>query len=381
MGRVLLIIAVLFVSVPVLGQRALVRHGAFVSRLATEDLQALREAHDAERRVADRLLRFYENYDAAAGIVEAYDKAGSAAAADSLQKQFGATKKEADALAQELAMLWERIFDNKTFAYNYFLEVEGYRGVVSDMEQASRDAVDEIARRRDTEESGHVLEYLEQKTLMFVYERTLAELLGADDAADSLARAKAVFDMLKRPLPRLVLKERSFIEYQPVKIFSPARYNSNNPIPQVAEYATGLVYRVRLGSYTAKQAVSIFKGVWPLGWKQSGKMWDYYAGGYADLAAAEKALADMKKRGFSKAVLAVWNDGKMTVLGAGRFRVVIGGVELPDEVRKELGTAEVVRQGDGSFAAGPFTNGMDAERVAVAVRKAAPEMEVKVIND
>lgn len=365
-------------SVSTFGQRSLVHNEAFAARLATEDLKALYAAQDDERRVADMLIRFYESYDAAAGIVAAYGKATGAAAADSLYRRFEAAGKEADARAQEMSAVWERAFDNKMFAYNYFLEVAGHRKVLAEMESASRDMLDEIARRRDTEESEEVLEYLEQKSLMFNYEHTLAKLLGADGAADSLARVKSVFDMLKRPLPRLKLEERSFIEYQPIKIYSPARYTAKNPIPQVAEYSNGLVYRVRLGSYTAKQAVSVFKGVWPLGLKQNGKMWDYYAGGYDDLVAAEKALADMKKHGFSKAVLVVWNDGVATVLGAGRFRVLIESKEIPEEVRS-FGAAEIVRQGDGVFAVGLFASGIEAERVAAAVRKAEVRARIEQI--
>ncbi len=378
--HILIIVAVLLSTVTAMGQRQLIRHEAFVSRLAAEDLSALYAAQDTERRVADLLLRFYESYDTAAGIAAAYSKVNGAATADSLFTRFEAAKKDAGAQAQEIALLWEKVFDNKTFAYNYLLDVSGQRAVLSKMEQAGRDASDEIARRLDGEESEHVLEYLEQKSLVFIYERKLAELLDAKEAADSLARAQTVFDMLKRPLPRLELEERSFIEYESAKVYSPAKYNAKNPIPQVAEYKNGIVYRVRLGSYTVKQAVGIFKGVYPLGWKQNGKMWEYYAGGYEDLAAAEKALADMKKRGFTKAILAVWNDGTMTVLGTGRFRVEIVGEDLSEEVRKAIGAAEVIRQQDGVFTAGLFTNGLDAERVAAAIRKADAELEVRIVD-
>jgi hypothetical protein len=364
-------------AVPAFGQRSLVWHGAFESRLAAEDLRALREAQDAERRVADGLLRFLESYDAAAGIATAYGKASGAAAADSLYRQFGEARATARTHARELALLWERAFDNKTFAYNYLLDMAGQRAVLARMEQLSRSAVDEIAGRRDGEESEEVLKYLEQKTLIFGYERALAELLGAEAAADSLARAQTVFNMLKRPLPRLELAERSFIEYLPIKVYSPARYNAANPIPQVAEYRSGCVYRVRLGSYAARQAVSVFRGVHPLGWKQNGKMVDYYAGAYDDLAAAEKALTDMKRRGFAKALLAVWNNGELTVLGAGRFGVVIEGEELAEEVRAALGDVEVIK-GDGTFTVGPFADALAAQRVVEAVRKAG--MKSKLTN-
>jgi hypothetical protein len=295
-------------------QRLLVRNEAFASQLAPEDLAALYKAHGDERRVTDLLIEFYKSYDAAAGIVTAYGKVSGAAAADSLHTRFEAVKDSSRMHAEALAQLWERVFDNKTFAYNYLLDVGGRRALLSQMEAAGTAAGEAIARRRESEESEHVLEYLEQKSLMFTYEHTMAEVLGARGAADSLRDAQTLFDLLKRPLPKLELEERNFIEYQPIKIFSPARYNAANPIPQVEEYSKGAVYRVRLGSYSARQSVGVFRGVWPLGYKQNGKMWEYYAGGYDNLAEGEKALTDMKRRGFTKAVLVVWSDGVASVV-------------------------------------------------------------------
>ena len=369
-----------FSVVSVSGQGSLVRHRLFVSQLGAEDLAALYSAQDAERRAADLLLGFYESYDAAAGIVMAYGKAGGMAAADSLQARFTETRKLASERARELETVWEKIFDNKTFAYNYILEACGEREELRRMESAGRDTGDEIARRRDGEESEQVLEYLEQKALLLNYERTLARLLGALSAVDSLAGASRVFEMLKRPLPALELVERSFIDYQPIKIYSPSRYNSANPVPQVTEYRNGIVYRVRLGRWSARQVVSVFKGVFPLGFRREGALWDYYAGGYEDFAASEKALADMKKRGFAKAVLVVWNDGVATVLGAGQFRVEIGGGGLSEGVRAAIkGDVDITRLGE-KYVVGTFDSGVDAERVAAALRAADPELDVRVVQ-
>lgn len=362
-------------------QGPLAYHKVFGTHLGREDAAALRAAQDTERRAQDLLLRFYENYDAAAEKAVAYGKASDAAAADSLLVGFKAARAAANAAADELASLWERIFDSKTFAYNYLLDVRGERATLAAMERAAQGVMDAVADRRDGEESEQVLNYLETKGLVFEYERTLAKMLGSKETLDSLAGAERVFGLLKRDLPRLELRERSFIVYEAVGIYSPARYNAAKPIPKVAEYRTGIVYRIRLGSYAARQAVNIFKGVWPLGFREEGGKWTYYAGGYADLAGAEKALADLKKRGFGKAVAVVWNDGEMTVLDEGEFRVEIEADELPDAAREAVAAAgrDVVRSGD-RFTVGVFGDGMDAERAAAAIRQASPELIIRTVE-
>ncbi len=363
------------------GQSLLVNHGIFRARLSKDDYAALTAAQNAERRAADLLLRFYENYDAAADVAEAYAKTSSATEADSLYSAFTAATSAMGDTSRELGGLWESIFDNKSYAYNYILETNGQRQVLQRMESAGLAARDEIAGRRYGEESEAVLRYLVMKGLMFDYERTLAGILEADAALDSLGRAEHVFGLLKRSLPRLELEERSFIDYRPITVHSPSRYNANNPIPEVTIYRNGIVYRVRLGLYPARQAVSIFRGVYPLGYARASEKWAYYAGAYATLAEAEKALADMKKRGFGSAVLALWNDGAMVVLGTGTFRIEVAGGELSDSVRAAINAAgkDLTRAGD-RYIIGPFGSGIEAERVAVSIRAADPEANVRTVG-
>lgn len=356
------------------------RHEAFRSNLSDDDFKALSAAEAAERGAADLLLRFYEAYDNAAAVAAAYDKVSDVRVADSLHAAFERAVILEKGAARQLNSTWEQIFDHKTFAYNYLLEVLGKYDVLEQMQHRTTEAMSRIADGREGVESGDVLRYFVQKELIFSYEHTIGELLGAP--LDSLNEAQHVFELLHKPLPPLSLAERSFITYEAVRVASPARYNAAKPIPAVQVYRQGLVYRVRVGNYPARQAVSAFRGMYPLGYAQSGTRWDYFAGGYADLAGAEKGLAEVKKRGFSGAVLAMWNNGVYTFLGTGAFNVEIDAKELSTDALSAAKASgrDLTRVGD-RFVLGRFDNGLDAERAAAAIRTADPSLTVTTVSD
>lgn len=400
MRYLLIILALSCGAVQARAQASLAEHEAFATNLSQADLVALREAAKAERGAADLLLRFYEAYDDASAVVAAYRATSDVRVADSLHTAFERAVILEKGAAEQLAGLWEQIFDNKTYAYNYLLEVLGRYDTLEQMQQLTMQAASNIADGREGSESVQVLRYLAQKELIFSYEETMARLLTADAALDSLGGAKHVFGLLKRPLPQLSLPKRTFITFEPIKTASPARYSTVKPIPAVEVFRQGLVYRVRLGNYSAKQAVSVFRGVYPLGYAQSGTRWDYYAGAYAGLDEAVAAVAAMKKRGFADAAVAAWNDGVLVLLGTGDFVVEIvragspasdadgsvssnGSVpELSDAVRTAVAATgkDLVLSGD-RFVLGRFESGLDAERAAVAIRAANPALHVRVKSE
>lgn len=366
----------------------------FRELLPAEDYAALVRAQSLERPAADMLLKYFTNYDGIAAMREEYESTESAAVADSLYARYTVLDGMNVAVADSLADMWSTIFDNKLFAYNYILQTQNQMRLLARMEAAGRETRDEIARQRPNTASEEVVAYLLEKSLVFEYETTLAELFGLTAAADSLDNARKIFELLKRPVPDIAYTERSFIEYADITVHSPAKYTASNPIPEVAVYRSGLVYRIQLGVYTARQAVSVFKGAYPLGYvRQDDGKWAYYAGAYADFAGAEKALEEMKKRGFRNAKIAVWSNGNAVVLedkpvtgnnGPVTYRVEISGARggLPEATREAIAAVDdgkdISRAGN-LFMVGPFTTSLEAEEMAAAIRKSDPALSAGIV--
>lgn len=369
-------------------QRAdLVRNDVFSRLLPGEDYAALLRAQAGERRAADLLRQYLEGYDRIAALGTEYAAADNAVIADSLYAHYLTLDRQNTDTADSLGRAWRRIFDDKLFAYNYLLQTQNQPRLLTRLETSGREARDEIARQRANAASEDVVTYFGQKGLVFEYETTLAGMFGLTAAADSLRRAADVFEQTERPIPAVTIEERLFIEYADIEIHNPAKYNAANPIPEVEVYRRGLIYRIMLNSYKVRQVVSIFKGIAPLAYSQDDGQWAYYAGGYADFGQAANALADMKQRGFRNARIVVWNDGQALVLDEKptegvSWRLQIDTAQLPEEVRTAIstadGSADISRSGD-TFIVGPFPTLFEAEKIADAVRKAAPAIPVRTV--
>ena len=366
-----------------------VRNGIFRRLLPGEDYAALLRAQAGEGTAVALLMRYLENYGTIAALAKEYAAVDNAVAADSIFTSYIALEKNNADVADSLGVAWRRVFDNKLFAYNYLLQTQNRPQLLAMMESAERDTRDEIARRRPVSASEEVVAYFEQKALMFEYETAIAQMFGLGAAADSLRRAADVLERLERPMPEGKIEERLFIEYAGIAVHNPPVYNAANPIPEVEVYRRGVVYRIMLNSYTVRQAVSLFKGLAPLAYRQEDGRWIYYAGGFADFDSSETALGDMKKRGFRNAKIVVWHDGQALVLDEKptegvSWRVEIDSTQLTDEIRVAISEAnsgaDISRSGD-TFIVGPFQTPFEAEKVAGAIRKADPAVTVRTIDN
>lgn len=157
-----------------------------------------------------------------------------------------------------------------------------------------------------------------------------------------------------------------FLEYEPIGFVTPARYNAQHPIPEVETYERGTIYRILLGTYANRtNGGYLFKGAYPLGYERVDGRYAYYAGGYRTLDEARAAQEQMRKKGFRRPEIVVWNDGERTNLAdaaeeghAPMFRVEIGGLEnLSEELRTAVldaaGSCEISRAGH-LFIVGPL---------------------------
>lgn len=373
-----------------------VHNTIFKELLPAEDYAALLRSQAVEKTVNDLAAKYLKNYDAIAALAPAYRQADNARLADSLYARYAVMADENADLRESVDSLWNYIFDNKLFAYSYLLETGNRSDVRSRLETAARDTRDRIARQRGGSAAEEITAYFAQKKLIFEYEKTLASLLNLTDAADSLSTAEKTFGALVRDIPQIPFEERLFLDFQNISVRNPAKYDARNPVPELTVYQRGSIYRVFLDAYAAKQAVVVFKGVYPLGYlRQSDGKYAYYAGGFAEWDAAKLAVEEMKRRGFRNAKAVVWNDGTASVLDEKpvlnsdgepvTFRVEICGAagnppseSLQAAIQRAADGKDISRAGS-VFMIGPFTSAVAAETAAASIRNSGSGPTVRIM--
>ena len=297
-------ILIFFVCFPLVcygqGGASLVQNSAF-GELPPADRAALLRAQVAESRVAELVTEYLQNYEAVAALEPLYRAATQEAQADSIYARYLELEAEDARLSGEVDSLWSYIFDNKLFAYTYLLEIKSQSAMLSRFDAAIRATRDRIVQQRGESHSDEVMSYFEQKRLILEYEKALAEVLELGEAADSLRRAAQRFEAAVREIPLVAFERRLFIDFQDIKVYSPARHNAQNPIPELKIYPPGSVYYVLLESYTTKQAVATFRGLYPLSYLHRDGRYSYFAGRYTSREEAEKGAQEAIKRGFRNA--------------------------------------------------------------------------------
>lgn len=221
------------------------------------------------------------------------------------------------------------------------------------------------------------------------YEAQLAELLRLDAARDSLREASMRLEAIDYRLPRVVVRERSFLDYAPIEYAAVSPYTYQNPIPECRIHPHGTIYRLLLGTFNTKRAAALFRGAHPLSYRIGERnKWQYFAGGFATLAEAERAQQEAQRRGFVRPEIVVWHDGEYRNVsrdpGAqASFRVEISGATaLPEAVKQAISSAaagyELSRIGEQLFVVGLFPDRQSAETAAAAIQETGPALEIKV---
>lgn len=368
----------------------------FKQNMPPEDYAALTLAGEKEKPLASYIRIFGINYNLLSKIADEYARTDSIVLADSLWSNYVEQKRLLSAISDSVATISDYIWDTKSYSYNLLLDKLNKAQLIEEFGNKSSQARSAEAQLGDKSEAPPVSAYPIRKRLTLDYETTLARLLGLDKALDSLGRVQAQLDTLIAEYPPIILEEKLFIDYEPITIHSPARYNAANPIPDLVIYEKGTIYRILLGSFVRAQPVSIFRGAYPLGlWRSEDGRYNYYAGGFATQEEAEAALEQMKKAGFKAPKIALWDYGDYSLpdetqlsqnrqtAGAALLRIEITGAKgdlndaVKDAIREAAPGKDIIRMGD-RFTVGTFSGEGEAERVASAIRAANPILEVKV---
>lgn len=371
--------------------RNLVDNGYFRDELPAADYAALLEAQRLEPQAWEYAGRYLANYETLDQLAESYREAAVEDEAVEIYARYTALTDMNRRLADSLAGVWNYIFDNKSYAYGYLLDKLGREDLLVRQEEESARTARTMTALSGETVSDEVADYFLRKQLLTGYETAMAELLGFDRAADSLRGEAGRLRTIEYCRPPQELRERYFLVYEELSFPAKSPYDAQHPIPECRIYSRGTIYRILLGTFQTKRPVATFRGAAPLyrSVGESGR-WSYYAGGFATRQEAEQAQALLRKRGFARPEIVVWNDGvyrNVSVDGEAAeetFRIEIAAPgPLSEEIRRAIAEtapeADVSRAGQ-KFVVGMFDDRAVAERVAAAVRRAAPELELKIVE-
>lgn len=378
-------------------RRNLVDNDCLREDLSADDYADLLQAHTDEQSLVgdtDTLLAVYRCLRSAA---DAYGEASDELMADSIYTDYLNLRDCVDSLSQRVADKWSHIVDAKTFAYGFVLEKAGRTDILNDIESQFIEMRRQYGAAEGRFFSDGLSHYAIGKPFMADYERRFAEAMSLDKAADSLAAAAKALPQLDYRLYRIELKRRLFLDYQPVAFGKTTYYNARNPLPTLKVYDEGTIYRILLGSFKARQPMTLFKGVYPLYISRNDEqMYCYHAGGYATRAEADEAQQLLREKGFRSPQICRWVDGEMTnltleeadqeraaaVVGV-RYVVEISSEgELSEDIRDIIAAngdgREISRVGDSAFVIGTYSDRAVADKLADLIVESDPTLEVKV---
>ena len=365
----------------------LVYNDYFKTNLSPTDYQSLCHSQERESLLLPGLISQYiANYHQMETMATEYDTAGRAQAEEAwakLQTMTGINT----ALSDSIAHVWNYIYDNKIYAYNYLLDRLNKSELLSKFDGQFRKISQQIASMRDKVASDVVYGYPLNKKLVLDYEMALAEMLGYTQAYDSLAKAVRMVNTLDYAFAPVNPSPRNFIEYGSIEVTTPSKYNSAHPIPENEIFKFGTVYKVQVGNFVRKQPVSIFRNVSPLCYEKTDEgRYIYYAGAFRELSEAQEAVSQLSKIGFRKPTLVVWRDGVFEALGEDavsssassdqaeilyRVEFTDSGEEMNETVKEILSTVapdketsrSTVAEGGYVYSIGTFADRESAELV------------------
>lgn len=329
----------------------LVYSSYFETNLSPEQLAELRRAQDGESDIPRSLERYRNAHREMVALAREYELASTQGHADSIRTRFDALSTALRTLGEQTASRWETIFDSKSYLYNLLADKENSGDLLARLEQGMERLREE--RPGQTAAPAALTNYMLQKRMLTEYETVLAESLGNSSAVDSLRKVLAA---LPGPasldgLEPVVLKERLFLDYSNIKIGG-SPYNAGNPIPEVAVWARGIIWRIQVGNFSARQSPSVFRNASPLAvQKGDDGRFRYFAGGFPTDSLAKEAVEQLRKAGFRAPTAVVWMDGVFIDPaadgGTKSYRVEISGAaELSRETREAIAaenTGDIVR--------------------------------------
>ncbi|MFI3263740.1 MAG: SPOR domain-containing protein [Rikenellaceae bacterium] len=279
------------------------------TNLSDNDFKNLVQAETMEMEMEKLSNSHAINYNNLLSLSRSYEVTTLQSDAEQIKHNFDSLSMINAQISKDISSSWSYIYDNKSFAYGVLVELLGFTDIMQKEAELMREAQAEISSKQDP--SNELMRYLVQKNSMVKYESIIAEKLGLTSAVDSLNIVSTKLSATDKDLPlQPTIEERSFIVYEPIVFVNQTPYTTSNPIPETALYEKGVIFRIYVGSFQAKQSAWVFRNTTPVSYLINDKnRYCYYLGGFETFEQAEKAHAKLKARGFRVPQIVVWSDG------------------------------------------------------------------------
>ena len=350
----------------------------FKDNLTPEEYAELKET-EANRAEISRLITAYKQaYEELRIVAEDYSGAMLQSASDSLYMVYRGKLSDIHRLESDFKKAWGEGFNQEVYLYSYLLDKLNRMNDLSALNEKLR-----AGRQQAAEEvmSEVFAEYPFQRELILDYQSALAKALSLTAASDSLARVRRSLENENLAFPAIQVAEKEFVAFEDVSFPTQSPYTAENPIPEIWIPESGTYYSVTVGTFSQRQAVSVFRGAVPVYYERlSGSQWRYYVGLFRSYDDAATTVNKLKNAGFRRPEPVRWRNGKYENLvaetdkneGLYRIRIETPGGELGENVRILLDryarSKEITRAGS-VFYVGTFTNKIHAGDVMEALRK------------
>ncbi|MBQ5715729.1 MAG: hypothetical protein IIV60_05150, partial [Alistipes sp.] len=357
------------------GSKSLFNNSYLKESLNPEDYKLLLDANKKEAKAFEYAQTYVRNYSKIKNLYDQYLMEQEEAEAEKIYAELSEAMAENLISERMLGDSWNEVFDNKNYAYSYFLEKENRIDLLELAEGMMNEVQQEKLSVMENCMSESVMNYCLQKPIALTYELYVAKLLNLPAAIDSLTIAARNVRSIDYRMPLIDIERRSFVNYEPIEFSSRSPYNSTNPIPDNVVYEYGTIYRILVGTFKYRQQPNVFRGASPLyvEAREDGRF-SYYVGGLRTRDEAESAMEVMKKKGFRDPQIVEWCDGIKTNLSKEEdgeritYRISITNGSLSDMVREVISTmaegCQLSRLAEDNFLVSSFASRAVAERVA-----------------
>ncbi|MFI3316969.1 MAG: hypothetical protein SNF93_05320 [Rikenellaceae bacterium] len=359
--------------------------------LSDIDYQNLIKSEELESKAQELSNTYIINHDNMLSLSRSYSSTPLQSDAIDIKTKFDSLSMANVQILEQLGDTWGYIYDNKSFAYSLLMELLGFDDVLQQEAELMRASQAEISSKMDSNGAEELLQYQIQKSSMVEFEILVAQKLGLEKVTRSLS---ALSDKLSASqvalLPKLSIEERLFILYEPIEFVTKPLYTASNPVPQTVIYEKGVIFRLYVGSFQAKQTVATFRNTTPLSCMLNDKnRYCYYIGGFETLEQAEEGQALLKKRGFRAPQIVVWSDGRERNLTtdplplSSSYRLeIIEASTLPQGatqvVSRVAPSSSISKVGTDKFIIMSLQRSSQADSLANELRAIDPELKISI---
>lgn len=363
-----------------------IRNTYIRDNLGENDYTTLFTSQEKEQSITNYIQIYRNNHTTIAKLANAYSAVSDRIAGDSIYSKYRLLNAINSKVTDSIASILGYVYDNKSYVYNYLIDKMNRSDLLTQIEQKLLNLRQKEAEMRGMYASDVIAAYPLRKMFLLNYELRLSDILGLNQAADSLKKVIAQIDSTNFNLPKVELKERFFIDYYNAEILLPSRYTTRTPIPHCEVYARGVIYRIQVGSYTKLQSPSIFRGAYPLGYiKSEDGKYNYYAGGYATLSLAQQGVETLRRGGFKTPTIVMWENGvikdsdttpsSQTADGDTQsiftVEIITQGEDMSHDIKDAIAyiaaDKEIARMAN-KFIIGSFSSRSEAEKVAEHIK-------------